>query len=78
MPVVELVRLSRVNWPHIWVVWTFPRLSPDIQSAGMNLKSVNGVCAGSLDSSLRCAAFRMTEKTCASQSAAETADEMLI
>ena len=37
-------------------------LSPVIPSAGRNLKFVNGVCAMSLDSSLRCAAFRMTGK----------------
>ena len=32
-----------------------------IPSEARNLKSVNGVCATILDSSLRCAAFRMTE-----------------
>ena len=35
-------------------------LSPVIASEVTSLKSVNGVCATSLDSSLRCAAFRMT------------------
>ena len=35
-------------------------MSPVIPSEARNLKSVNGVCASSLDSSLRCAAFRMT------------------
>ena len=37
-------------------------LSPVIPSEARNLKSVNGVCATSLDSSLRCAPFRMTRK----------------
>ena len=35
-------------------------LSPGIASEAGNLKFVNGMCATSLDSSLRCAAFRMT------------------
>ena len=35
-------------------------LSPVIASEAGNLKFVNGMCATSLDSSLRCAAFRMT------------------
>ena len=34
--------------------------SPVISSAGGNFESVNGVLAMSLDSSLRCAPFRMT------------------
>ena len=55
-------------------VWVFSReykrwlgcvdishLSPVIPSKAINLKSVNGECATILDSSLRCAAFRMTE-----------------
>ena len=36
-------------------------LPPVIPSEARNLKSVNGVCATILDSSLRCAPFRMTE-----------------
>ena len=32
-----------------------------ISSEARNLKSENGVCTTNLDSSLRCAAFRMTE-----------------
>ena len=40
-----------------WVVWTFPV----ILSAERYVKSVNGVLAMILDSSLRCATFRMTE-----------------
>ena len=35
-----------------------------IPSEVTKLKSVNGVCATILDSSLRCAAFRMTSKGC--------------
>ena len=38
----------------------FFELSPVIPREARDLKSVNGVCAASLDSSLRCAAFRMT------------------
>ena len=34
-------------------------LSPVIRSAASKLKSVDGVCATILDSSLRCAAFRL-------------------
>ena len=40
----------------------FSHLSPVIAREARILKSVNGVCATSSDSSLRCAAFRMTEK----------------
>ena len=36
------------------------KLASVILSEGRNLRSENGVCAMSLDSSLRCAAFRMT------------------
>ena len=36
------------------------RVSPVILSEVRHLKSVNGVCTTILDSSLRCAAFRMT------------------
>ena len=36
------------------------RLSPVIPREARDLKSVNGVCATLLDSSLRCASFRMT------------------
>ena len=38
----------------------FFELSPVIPREARDLKSVNGVCAASLDSSLRYAAFRMT------------------
>ena len=40
-------------------------LSPVIPSEASSLKFANGVCTTILDSSLRCAAFRMTEEICA-------------
>ena len=46
-----LTRLGCVDISH---------LSTVIRSEARILKSVNGVCATILDSSLRCAAFRMT------------------
>ena len=46
-----------------WQGWgsEWQELARVISSEGRNLRSVNGVCAMSLDSSLRCAAFGMTE-----------------